>query len=527
MRSFRQLMSGKASNWAICLLSGSLMAMAFSIWTRPAPVSAQGNQPRRVMDKDSKAVLTALSDAFVNIADTVEPSVVTISARANQVEKAPSPMQDKGDGGMLPEPFRDFDFFRRGGPSQPRTPSPSTGSGVIIKEQGSTVWVLTNNHVVADRDKFKVQLYDKTDYTGELVGVDQRTDLAVLKFQTRRPLAPGSVAALGDSDRVKSGQWACAIGSPLGYESTLTVGVISARGRELAGLGNGSASYTDLIQTDASINPGNSGGALVNIDGEVIGINVAIASSGMSQGNIGIGFAIPINSAKTVADQLISKGKVVRGYLGVACSSANRELSEGLRDQLKVPTGGALAETVNPDTPAARGGMKDGDVITKFGPRDVHSFSDLEKAVANVTPGNAIPVEVVREGKPVRLNITVVERPSEDDLLKRAGVPDADPAPGRGNANGGGNAPQATKAKFGLSVRAGTDGKGVVIAGVTPGSPAFDAGLDSGYSIEQVQGTATPTVDAFVKALDGAAKREEIVLRVRTPVGLRFVTLRP
>lgn len=521
MSAFRRLLSAKASNWAVCLLSASLMAVAVSNWTRPAPVSAQ-NPTKRVMDRESRQVLTALQDAFVNIAETVEPSVVTISARANQPER-PSPMQDRGpmpdrgEGDAVPEPFRDFDFFRRGPGNN--TPRPSTGSGVIIKEQGNTVYVLTNNHVVDGRDKLRVQLYDKTEFTGELVGSDVRTDLAVLRFKTRRPLAAGSVAAFGNSDGVKPGQWACAIGSPLGYESTLTVGVISAKGRELNGLGGGATSYTDLIQTDASINPGNSGGALVNIDGEVIGINVAIASSGMSQGNIGIGFAIPVNTARMVADQLISKGKVVRGYLGVACSSSNRELSEGLRDHLKVPQGGALAESVNPDTPAARGGMKDGDVIVKFGSRDVRSFSDLEKAVATVTPGETVPVEVVREGRPVRLNITVVERPAEDALMTRAGRPDA-PA-------GGSAAPQATKAKFGLSVRPSADGKGVMIAGVAPGSPAFDAGLDSGYSVEQVESTPTPTVDAFVKALDAAAGKSEIVLRVRTPAGLRFVTVRP
>lgn len=516
MNSFRQLLSGKASNWAICVLSGSLMAVAFSNWTRPAPVSAQGNQPRRVMDRESRQVLTALQDAFVNIAETVEPSVVTISARANTPERAPTPMQDMGEG--VPEPFRDF-FRRAPGPQNTR---PSTGSGVIIKEQGNTVWVLTNNHVVADRDKFRVQLYDKTEYNGELVGTDLRTDLAVLKFQTKRPLAAGSVATLGDSDRVKPGQWACAIGSPLGYESTLTVGVISAKGRELNGLGAGQTSYTDLIQTDASINPGNSGGALVNIDGDVIGINVAIASSGMSQGNIGIGFAIPVNTAKMVSEQLIGKGKVVRGYLGVACSQPNRELSEGLREHLKVPEGGALAETVNPDTPAARGGMKDGDVIVKFGTRDIHSFTDLEKAVATITPGSTVPVEVVRDGKPVRLNITVVQRPNEDELLKRAGAPDANPG-----APGNGNAAQGTKAKFGLTVRPAADGKGVVIASVAPNSAAFESGLDAGYTVEQVDGKPTPTVDAFVKALDASAGNSEIVLRVRTPVGLRFVTLRP
>ena len=329
MRAFQELLTARGSNWAVCLLSASLMAVAFSNWTRPSMVSAQGGgTARRQMTGESKTVLTALEDAFVNIADNVEPSVVTISARANPTER-PRPMAEP-DERMIPEPFRDF--FRRGPGGAPFSPGPSTGSGVIVRETGNTVYVLTNNHVVDGRDRFRLTMNDKTEHIAELVGRDERTDLAVLKFAVRRPLPAGSIARLGDSENVKAGQWAIAIGSPLGYESTLTVGVISAKGRELGGVGRGAANYVNLIQTDASINPGNSGGPLVNIDGEVVGINVAIASNGMSQGNIGIGFAIPVNSAKMVADQLIRTGKVVRGYLGVAVSPGNRDLSPELRD---------------------------------------------------------------------------------------------------------------------------------------------------------------------------------------------------
>ena len=525
MKALGQLLTAKGSNWAVCLLTASLLAVAVSNFTRPTSVSAQAPAPaRKQMSGEQRAVVNALQDAFVNIADTVEPSVVTISARANVPERptapTPDPMPERGDE-SLPEPFRGFDFFRRGPRGGPEGgPRASTGSGVIIRERGNTAWVLTNNHVVDERDKYRIQLFDKTEYLGELVGKDERTDLAVLKFQTRRPLPPGSVATLGNSDNVKSGQWAIAIGSPLGYESTMTVGVISAKGRQLNGLGRGGTNYVDLIQTDASINPGNSGGALLNIDGEVIGINVAIASSGMSQGNIGIGFAIPINTARMISEQLISGGRVVRGYLGVQCSNDNRELSEALREHLKVPQGGALAESVQPDGPAARGGMKDGDVIVRFGNAQVRSFTDLEKAVATVRPGATVPVEVVREGRPVQLNITVMERPSEDELLKRAGAPGA---PGERAPM----APQATRSKFGLSVRPAEDGKGVQIVGVAPGSSAQEAGLDAGYVVTHVGNTATPTVDAFQKAINGVAANSEVVLRVRTPSGTRFVVLRP
>jgi serine protease Do len=294
--------------------------------------------------------------------------------------------------------------------------------------------------------------------------------------------------------------------------------VVSAKGRELDSFPQ-STSYSDLIQTDASINPGNSGGPLVNSDGEVIGVNVAIASNGMSQGNIGIGFAIPSNVARMVSEQLIERGHVVRGYLGVAVSPGNRELSTELRDNLGTPAGGALAETVNANTPAARAGVKDGDVIVKFGERNIGNFTDLEKAVAATKPGTPVPVEVIRERRAVRLTIDVVERPSEEALAKDLGHGDS----------GGPDKPQvsAVKSKYGLSIRAADGEKGVMVAGVTAGSPAFEAGLANGYVITQVGETPTPTVDAFQKAISSASADEGIVLRVKTPQGLRFVVLRP
>jgi serine protease Do len=511
----------------MCLLSASLLAVAVSNWTRPSPVSAQDPIPaRRQMSTESRTTINALQDAFEHIADTVEPSVVTISARNNPTDKpeAQAPKGRRPDDQEIPEPFKDF--FRRfpqpdgpDGPDAPHGGGMATGSGVIVRETGNTVWVLTNNHVVEGRNKFRVQLFDHTEYTGELVGIDTRTDLAVLKFRARHELPAGSVAHLGDSDRVRVGQFAIAIGSPLGYDSTLTVGVVSAKGRELDSFGRSAASYTDLIQTDASINPGNSGGPLVNSDGDVIGINVAIASSGASQGNIGIGFAIPANMARMVADQLMEKGKVTRGYLGVAVSPQNRELSPELRDNLGAPAGGALAESVQPDTPAARAGVKDGDVIVRFGSRTIGSFTDLEKAVAATKPGTPVPVEVIRDRKPVRLTIDVVERPTEDKL--------ASPAPGRGPGNSEKTAPQATRSKYGLMIRPADDGKGVQIVSVTPNSAAFEAGLDTGYVITQVGETPTPTVEAFQKAINTASMDSGIVLRVRTPAGLRFVVLHP
>jgi len=480
------------------------------------------------MSEENKAALGALQDGFVSIADTVEPSVVTVSARAPEREPSRTrPMQNPGDRDV-PEPFRDFfrQLPRPDGPDESEPRGTSTGSGVIIRETGNTVYVLTNNHVVDTRGKFRCELFDHTEYNADLVGTDARTDLAVLKFQVKRPLPAGTVAHLGNSDDVKVGQWAIAIGSPLGYDQTLTVGVISAKGRALESIGRSAANYVDLLQTDASINPGNSGGPLVNIEGRVVGVNVAIASSGMSQGNIGIGFAIPINTAKMVAEQLMDKGKVVRGYLGVAVSPANRELCVELRDQLKCYEGGALIETVNPNTPAAKAGVKEGDVIVKFGSLDVHNFTDLEKAVAVTRPGDTIPADVIREGKQVRLNITVMERPSEDPLIKGSGG-GGEPRPGRRSGPGREQPETGTRLKYGLNVRPAADGKGLEITGVTVGSPAFESGLQAGDVITQVGPEPVTSVDALQKALNAAPTDQGIVLRVMTPQGMRFVVVRP
>ncbi|MBM3457462.1 MAG: PDZ domain-containing protein, partial [Armatimonadetes bacterium] len=297
--------------------------------------------------------------------------------------------------------------------------------------------------------------------------------------------------------------------------STLTVGVISAKGRELRGLGRGTTNYADLLQTDASINPGNSGGPLVNIDSEVVGINVAISAQGA-----GIGFAIPVNLARQVSDQLIERGRVTRGYLGVQSDADHRALPQELRQHLNAPNGGALLEGVQPNGPADRAGVKGGDVIVRFGDREIRSFTDLENAVAQTRPGATVPLEVVRDGKPVRLRITVVERPSEDDLVRNLTRPEA-----------GGNEPaqgEATRLRYGLMVRPAEGRNAVEVVGVERGSPAFEAGIRPGELIERVGRTATPTIPALSDALARAAGPAGIVVQVRTNSGgTRFPVIKP
>jgi serine protease Do len=400
-----------AGRCASYVLSAALLVVAMSNWTRPAPATAQEGTRRQVAGRTeprAQATLQALEDAFVSVADGVEPAVVTIMTRADRPAREDDPEGDPDEPRRYRRRFRGPDAPE---PGAPRSPRP-TGSGVIIQQSGGSVYVLTNNHVVDGADEVRIRASDRSEYAAERVGQDAQTDLAVLRFQPARPLPAAAVARFGDSDRVRVGQWAIAIGSPLGYESTLTVGVISAKGRQLPGRGRRPAPG-DLVQTDASINPGNSGGPLVNISGEVVGINVAIASAGMSAGNIGIGFAIPADTARTVSQQLIASGRVARGYLGIQVGRENRDLTPETRERLGVPSGGALLAEVVPGAPAGMAGLQGGDVIVKFGERVIRSFTDLDKAIAATPPGTVVPVEVVRDGRRLRLELTPSEQPAE------------------------------------------------------------------------------------------------------------------
>jgi S1-C subfamily serine protease len=308
------------------------------------------------------------------------------------------------------------------------------------------------------------------------------------------------VAQLGDSDRVRVGQWAIAVGSPLGYESTLTTGVISAKGRELDGV-EGAKDYRGLIQTDASINPGNSGGPLVNIDGQVVGINVAIASPTGS--SIGIGFAIPANRAKTVMEQLITSGKVARGYLGIATSRANSELSDELKSYYGVK-GGALVEDVAPNAPAQRAGLKSEDVITSFDGRPVNNYGDLEEAVQATPPGKQVKVEIVRAHRPQSISLTLALRPDEETLMG---------ARTRRGAQEPGQATPEALNDFGFSVAPGPDG-GLVVARVQPDSAAEDAHLAPGDTVLAMGGTPVRDLATWRRAVT-SVKSNSLVLKVR------------
>ena len=332
--------------------------------------------------------LQGLSD-FVSLAKQLSPAVVNVSTtRANSKTRgSPSPFGQE-------DPHSEFRERFFGGPL-PQGPSrqSSLGSGFILDREGL---ILTNNHVVEDAKKIVVRLSDEREFEAKVVGRDPKTDIAVIKIHAEGNLP---TAPLGDSDRLEVGEWVLAIGNPFGLEHTVTSGIVSAKGRHI-----GAGPYDDFIQTDASINPGNSGGPLINMRGEVVGINTALFSRGGS--NIGIGFAIPINLIKELLPQLKEQGKVTRGWLGVVIQRVTPAIAEPLG--LDKATGALVAEVLK-GTPAEQGGMRVGDVIIEFDGRGVKESNDLPIIVARTPVGRVVSVKVLREGEEVVLPVTIGE----------------------------------------------------------------------------------------------------------------------
>jgi Do/DeqQ family serine protease len=344
----------------------------------------------------------ALQQSFVGVAEHVRPAVVHLGTiQRAKVRRGPSAPPGTDD-----PFFKDFfnQFFGSEGPA-PRGEyrQPGLGSGVIIDKRGL---VLTNFHVVKGADEIIVRLSDKREYRGQILGTDTKTDLAVVRFQPDHAL---TVAALGNSDALRVGEWAMAIGNPFGLDQTVTVGVISATGRSDVGI----ATYENFIQTDASINPGNSGGPLVNLKGEVVGINTAIVAAGQ-----GIGFAIPINMVKRVVDQLVDKGKVVRGWIGVALQPLSPELAQSLGLD---GTNGAVVGSTIAGSPAARAGLVQGDVILSYNKTPIEDYRHVQRLVAETAVGSAVDLEVLRKKQQIQVRVTIAEVP--DSSPRRSSEP--------------------------------------------------------------------------------------------------------
>jgi len=340
---------------------------------------------------------------FTEISDKVGPAVVVVEAE--KVEKR----RMMGFGDDLFDDFWRFFGTPRQDPKEEEYHYPSRGSGFLISSDG---YILTNNHIVDKAVKVQVKTLNGEDFTAEIIGTDPLTDLALLKVKGKG--LPYS--ELGDSAGLRPGEWVLAIGNPLGYEHTVTAGIVSAKGRQL-GVAANAPIYQDFIQTDAAINPGNSGGPLVNTSGEVVGINSMISTT--SGGNIGIGFAIPSNLAKKIVNQLKENGRVVRGYLGVR---GIYDIDESLKEQLGLKSkNGALIQDVDPGTPAEKAGFKRYDVITEVDGRPVKDPNDLLFKIADIKPGTETEIKVVRDGKEKTLNVKIAEREPESEQAQEEG----------------------------------------------------------------------------------------------------------
>lgn len=491
-----------------CFLLGIWLLLALPA----AEVQAQG----------AMAQLKAMSDQFATIVEQVRPSVVHISAYR---KISPSAQIDPFET-FRNDPFWRFffdnhPFFEQDPrlqrpnpdqePSQPREVPAAMGSGVIVSRDGH---VLTNEHVIKDADRVTVVLSDNTELEAEVVGTDDRTDIAVLKI-TGNNLP---VARLGDSDALRVGEWVLAVGNPFYLDQTVTFGIVSALGRNIF---DDRSKYQNFIQTDAAINPGNSGGPLLNLDGEVVGINNAIVTR--SGGSQGIGLAIPINIVKDVMSDLISKGKVDRGWLGVQIMPLNGDLAEsfGLDS-----TQGALVSKVMPDTPASAAGLQDGDVILTWDGKPVRDHNHLRNLVAATNPDSIVKVGLVRKGKRMEVDVKIT---AQDEKLVAAAE--------RGESAQAGSGKKVTLGPLGFSVVDLTDEladkygyakkyKAVMVSEVELGSPAARAGINTGDLVLSVNQQEVKTARELERAIGEIKKGDRVLLYLQNRDSYRWVTLR-
>jgi serine protease Do len=455
-----------------------------------------------VQQSESITALKQMGKAFAGIAEKASPAVVGI--KANKVSTLPYyVMPDWPFGDQFGNDFFDK-FFQRQTPqrNQPRQQrkitQPVQGSGFIISEDG---YILTNHHLVGEAESVWVKIGESSEIKAQIIGTDPDTDVAVLKVKkTNLPYLE-----LSDSDKLEVGEWVVAIGNPFGLSHTVTAGIVSAKGRS-AGINK----YEDFIQTDAAINPGNSGGPLINLDGKVVGINAAIIGPG---GNIGIGFAIPINLAKKVYKDLISEGKVVRGYLGVAI----QDLTEEMADSLGIKgTKGAIVPKVEKDTAADKAGIRQNDIIVEFDGKPVENSKELQSMVAALKPGTKVKIIVLRDGERKTLNATLEEAKTEETQTQTAKESD-------------------TLSSLGIDVQNITDQlaeqlgfeglSGVVVTNVETGSVADRNGLTAGTLIMEVNQKKIKNVREFKAEINKVSKRGNALLLVQDRNGRHFIVL--
>jgi len=437
-------------------------------------------EAKNVPETESQAIMVPAS--FSELAKAAQPGVVNIRTVKTV----------KGGGRVFRHffgnPFDRKEPFHNFGPFDERAPDfkqSSLGSGFIIDRQG---YIVTNNHVIEGADEIKVRLANEKEFDAEIVGRDPNTDLALIRIKGASNLTPLN---LGDSDKLTVGSWVVAMGSPFGLEQTVTAGIVSAKGRVI-----GSGPYDDFIQTDASINPGNSGGPLLNMSGEVVGINTAIVAQGQ-----GIGFAIPVNLAQGIITQLKEKGSVTRGWLGVGIQDLTPELAEyyGIEDKK-----GVLVAQVFEGDPADKAGIKANDVIIEVDGKSVNTSRDLTATIAAIPVGKNIPITILRDGKTSTVNVKIAKRDDSEPMAKQElessgelGIRIAELTP-------------ETAKQFGHSE---TD-KGVLVVGVEPGSKAEAAGVRQGDLVKEVNRKPVSSVSQLRTEIE---KHAEIQLLVKRP----------
>ena len=439
-------------------------------------------------------------DSFADLADRLSPTVVNIyTTQTVKVQRSPHDFPQE----EMPEMFRHF--FGLPSPFSNQTPQrdlkrTSLGSGVITSTDG---YIITNNHVVENADAISVRLTNYEEYDAKVIGRDPKTDLALIKISPKSPLP---AVIFGDSERLRVGDWVVAIGNPFGFEQTVTAGIVSGKGRSL-----GSGPYENFIQTDASINPGNSGGPLFNLNGEMVGINTAIYSR--SGGNIGIGFAIPVTTARNVISQLKEHGAVVRGWLGVMIQQVTPELARQFHLDRPV---GALVGEVSPGGPADKAGIKQGDVIIEYNGKEISQVNSLPNLVSQTPVGSRVNMTLIRGGKKKAVVVTIAKLDEEQAAAAEGG--------------------DQTSQELGMSVQdltpdlAKTMGikekSGVLVVNVEGDSPAFDKGIRRGDLILEVNRKAVRNAAEFAWAVNAAKKQGSLLLLVKRNGHTRYVALR-
>jgi serine protease Do len=464
----------------IILIVGGVLGIAASAW---AGHSVVGSREVPIYISQSAAAASGPKSNDLGFAPLLKPALpAVVSITSSRVVKVPqSP--------FFNDPFFQ-QFFGGQGARQPQEQRErGLGSGVIISPDG---YILTNNHVVDKATDIKVLLPDNRQFTGKVIGTDPKTDVAVVKIEASGlPTIP-----LGDSSKLEVGDYAFAIGNPFGVGETATMGIVSATGRN----GLSIEDYEDFIQTDAAINPGNSGGALLNARGELIGVNTAILSGG--GGNQGIGFAIPINMAKYVMDEILKHGKVVRGYIGVGIQEVTPELARVFHVTAEK---GALVSSVDPGSPGGKAGLQRGDVVTELNGTPINGPNDLRLKVSTMAPGTTVHLKVNRNGETRDVSLTLGEAPT-----------------GKGDVNAPGGSGENSPMR-GVQVQDLTDDirqqlglkpdlKGVVVSNVPDASPAAEAGLQRGDVIEQIDRQPVNSVTDYQRLISQAGKKTLVLL---------------